>query len=134
VGLERLQRERGKGEKSDKQRGRGGEGGAQRPTRAQKNDIAICKAWSFDDQNIRQAFGNSDESGGSQAPLVSSTYYQFCTSKTLLLHLVKLGKFSGIKNQRTDSRFIQDSRFAFDSKKFFKGHKWGGGSQTTGCR
>jgi hypothetical protein len=96
VGLERLQRERGKGEKSDKQRGRGGggggEGGAQRPTRAQKNDIAICKAWSFDDQNIRQAFSNSDESGGSQAPLVSSTYYQFCTSKTLLVHLVKLGK------------------------------------------
>jgi hypothetical protein len=24
--------------------------------------------------------------------LVSSTYYQFCTSKTLLVHLVKLGK------------------------------------------
>lgn len=94
MGLERLQRERRKGEKPDKQRGRGGgEGRAQRPTRAQKkNDIAICKAWSFDDQDIGQAFGNSDESGGSQAPLVSSTYYQFCTSKTLIVHLVKLGK------------------------------------------
>jgi hypothetical protein len=93
-GIGEVAREKGKGEKSDKQRGRGGggEGIAQRPTRAQKNDIAICKAWSFDDQNIRQAFGNSNESGGSQAPLVSSTYYQICTSKTLLVQFVKLGK------------------------------------------
>ncbi len=64
----------------------------QSPKRAQKNDIAICKAWSFDDQNIGQACGNLDESGGSQAPLVSSTYYQFCTSNTSCVHLVKLGK------------------------------------------